>query len=328
MQARTCLTIVVFILAATPAQAEPPSPVGSMEVRLTTAGFRLASAAAGLCPERVNTLGLHIHDPSQYPAAARSSDQLPFGEDTSPAVLAVATGGPAGLADIRPGDRIHAIAGKPPTPGPKQRTPSYARVAAILDQIDAALAGGSVDLEIIREGQPHRFRVQGVAACPSRFEISTERRLKAHADGQYITISHGLFNHVADDHELAAVLAHELSHNILRHRERVGKSLSQRDAEIEADQLSIYLMDQAGYDPGAAPRFWRRFGKQDIFGFLRISAHRGARARAKLLETEISRLEAAKAERTIALPDFLTEERKQGRDTPLDRDSSPSSSKQ
>src|SRR3546814_2491582 len=73
---------------------------------------------------------------------------------------------------------------------------------------------------------------------------------------------------------LAAAVAHELAHNILRHRERLdaadvarglfkgfGRSARLfRQTEIEADRLSAWPMRGAGYDPPAAVRFWGRFG--------------------------------------------------------------------
>jgi predicted Zn-dependent protease len=33
-----------------------------------------------------------------------------------------------------------------------------------------------------------------------------------------------------------------------------------RKHELEADQIGLMLMAQAGYDPSEAPRFWTRFG--------------------------------------------------------------------
>ena len=45
-----------------------------------------------------------------------------------------------------------------------------------------------------------------------------------------------------------------------------------RETEVEADRLSVYLLDRAGYDPDAAVRFWSRFGRRGL-NFLGSPTH-------------------------------------------------------
>ena len=45
-----------------------------------------------------------------------------------------------------------------------------------------------------------------------------------------------------------------------------------RETEVEADRLSVYLMERAGYDPEAAVRFWSRFGRRGL-NFLGSPTH-------------------------------------------------------
>ena len=51
-----------------------------------------------------------------------------------------------------------------------------------------------------------------------------------------------------------------------------------RETEIEADRLSVYLMERAGYDPAAAVRFWSRFGRRGL-NFLGSPTHPNWRRR-------------------------------------------------
>jgi predicted Zn-dependent protease len=99
--------------------------------------------------------------------------------------------------------------------------------------------------------------------CASRFWIDTKSKLDAGADGYNVRITEALVSFAANDDELAAAVAHELSHNLLEHREklrRMRKSAGNiRATEIEADRLSVWLMANAGYDPSAAVRFIERF---------------------------------------------------------------------
>lgn len=128
----------------------------------------------------------------------------------------------------------------------------------------------------------------------------------------------------ASDDELAAVLAHEIAHATLRHVTRqmttagglnllgglisvgVGQTVGgnwqsvfnqvfatgaqfyfpsySRRHESEADQVGLYYMAKAGFDPQAAIRIWERAaqrGHHDKTSFL--STHPGTRDRAALL---------------------------------------------
>src|SRR3546814_9337771 len=94
---------------------------------------------------------------------------------------------------------------------------------------------------------------------------------------------------------LAAAVAHELAHNILRHRERLdaadvdrglfkgfGRSARLfRQTEVEADRLSVWLMRGAGYDPQAAVRLWGRFGTRGGPVLIQPSTHPPRRDRVR-----------------------------------------------
>lgn len=85
--------------------------------------------------------------------------------------------------------------------------------------------------------------------------------------GGKIGVLTGLLKIVENDDQLAAVIAHEVAHALAHHaservaRERVvGRGLLSlsydREQELEADHIGIFLMTFAGYDPREAVEFW------------------------------------------------------------------------
>lgn len=112
----------------------------------------------------------------------------------------------------------------------------------------------------------------------------------------HVFVLTGLFRYVQDEDELAAVLGHELAHNLARH---VGEKVSEnmvvtllapitlmidptgvltmflsnavtllrdlphsREQEMEADQIGVYLAAEACYDPRAAKRVFAAMQEQ------------------------------------------------------------------
>lgn len=106
--------------------------------------------------------------------------------------------------------------------------------------------------------------------------------------GNHVFVMTGLFKYARDEDELAAVIGHEMAHNLARHAgERMSGSVlmslfarftllldpsgflytlflpaaallhdlpNSREAEIEADKIGIHLAAEACYDPRAAKR--------------------------------------------------------------------------
>ena len=102
--------------------------------------------------------------------------------------------------------------------------------------------------------------------CRTLVEVWADDGLSARSDGRAVAVSYGFVESVSDN-DIAVVLAHELAHAILEHRRRLSEAgvdkgffgefgkdrrLS-RQAEIEADRLSVHLLANAGYDPEIAP---------------------------------------------------------------------------
>lgn len=68
----------------------------------------------------------------------------------------------------------------------------------------------------------------------------------------YLIFSESLFKIGLTEDELAFILAHEIAHDILVHKMRIGNSKYSLDLEKEADKFGIKIMNLAGYDKNAA----------------------------------------------------------------------------
>jgi hypothetical protein len=311
-------------LAPAPAGAAGPEPADSallamrsLDQRVATIGYRLATGGRALCTAHENLPGFAVHDLSQYGASFRPAAIRAFGLDAGPAILALVPGGPAERAGLRLDDVLLSLDGRALPHGDPGRDRSFDRMAQILDALDAAFADGSAEIEIRRAGAHLTLHVGSESGCASRFQLIPSGRMNAEADGRYVQVTTAIASYVADDAELAAVLAHEFAHNILGHRVRLdsarvsrgffgnfGRNAARiRETEIEADRFSIYLLDRAGYDPEAAVRFWTRFGQRGL-NFLGSPTHPNWRSRIALFETEIAAIRRARAEGRNPVPPF------------------------
>ena len=318
------LLAVFLSLAAPPVGAAGPEPADAsllamrgLDQRVATIGYRLATGGRALCTSLENLPGFAVHDLSQYGASFRPAAIRAFGLDAGPAILALVPGGPAERAGLRLDDVLLSLDGRALPHGDPGRDRSFDRMAQILDALDAAFADGSAEIEILRAGTRRTLRVGTEPGCASRFQLVPSGRMNAEADGRYVQVTTAIAAYVADDAELAAVLAHEFAHNILGHRVRLdaarvsrgffgnfGRNAARiRETEIEADRFSIYLLDRAGYDPEAAVRFWTRFGQRGL-NFLGSPTHPNWRSRIALFETEIAAIRRARAEGRDPVPPF------------------------
>jgi hypothetical protein len=296
-----------------------PGDLRAMDQRVAGIAHRLAVANLDLCADRRFLPGFGVHDLSQYDATARPSLIRTFGLDAGPGVLTLVPGGPAERAGLRFDDILLAADGQAL---PREAATRAANVPRLINRIHEALEGAFLDgrarLDVRRAGHGTALTVAGEPGCASRFEVLGRRGLQARADGTYVQITLGLAAYATDDGELAAILAHEFAHNVLRHRLRLDAANVQRgllgnfgrnarltrETELEADRLAPYLLDRAGYDPDAAVRFWRRFGNRglNIFG---SPTHGGWGRRAEAIQAEIALIRQARAAGRVPAPAFV-----------------------
>ena len=317
------VTLLLFALisgGAGPARADALGDsllaMRALDARVAEVGHRLARANADLCADRQWLPGFALHDLSQYGGDYREAAIRAFGLDRGTAVLAVVPDGPAARAGLRPDDVLVRIDGAPLPGDGAVDAGSFDRMEAILDAVEQAFEDGTALLEVRRGGgAAAEIAIQAERGCASRFQLIPSGRMNALADGRYVQLTTAIAAYAGDDTELAAIVAHEFAHNVLRHRRRLDEAGVARGilgnfgrnarliraTEVEADRLSIYLLDRAGYDVEAPVRFWTRFGRRGL-NFLGSATHPNWRRRVALFEAEIAAVRRARAAGTLPVP--------------------------
>lgn len=286
-------------LAEAPAGA-PPSALAELQRldgRVQSVGWKLARGNAQFCRVKARSVGLQLHDVYNYASPAAVRRALGLAGDI--AVQAVAAGGPAARAGLKANDPVVEVAGQPVGSLARPKARDFARLARLHDRIDAALtAHGQLEIATLSPTGVQRMTILGEEVCASRFEMLTDGN-RAAADGSRVVVSRKIVEFLREEDQFAAVLAHELAHNVLRHRSRLnaqGRTWSNiRDTEREADRLSVWLLANAGYDPAAAVRFMTNWGAANDHGIFSTPDHDRWRTRARLMEAELVKLQAARA---------------------------------
>lgn len=328
---RMRLLLLAFSLIAAPAAAAETraeqvaglEAIRAADLRIATVGERLAVANVALCTRTRYRTGLLLHDVAQYAGSMREAAREAFRFDRPVMVEAVVAGGPAERAGLTADTALLSIEGQPlEAVPPVEGQGAFARMAALLDLIDAGAEDGVLRIGTLKDGKPVPVEIRGEKGCASRFQLVFEGGgVNAGADGHYVQVEGRMIDFVGSDAELAAVLAHELAHNILDHRARLnaagvdrgmlgvlGKSGAMiRATEVEADRLSVYVMANAGYDPQAAVGFWDRLGARHGFGIFSDATHLRRKPRVALFRRELDALDQLRGRTppgTPLIPDF------------------------
>jgi Peptidase family M48/PDZ domain len=293
-----------------PARPEAPSALRQADARVGAVAYRLALAGRRYCPEPYPLTGLLFHHLGEYEGSDRPLMVERHGLDRGPGVLAVLAGSPAERAGLAAGDVLLSVNGL--------RFPSGSEIAAERDTkkrrkameaaealLEAQLRLGPAAVGVLRQGREMAASLDSVPGCPARVRLARSSQTNAFALRGYVVMTSSMLGFLASDEELAVVLGHEMSHNILRHQDQRGeeglleglgiKRSNVWKREAAADRLGLRLMAAAGYDPSAAIPFWRRYlRKYDWFPqIFRSHPSLGARERIALEEIAAIRREAA-----------------------------------
>jgi predicted SprT family Zn-dependent metalloprotease len=267
--------------------ADPVFPaIRTADTLLARIGYRLVTANASLCDRQEPGLGLVLHTPEQYSRSLRPAAIRYFKLDGPVGVEAVIEGSPAAESGIRADDTLLGIGAAQFAPSDLEEEATTAAAQRVASQVAALSPNTPLEVHGRREGTTYAKTVRPVPACRSRFEVEIGTEWTAKADGEMVQIG-SIFLETYPEDQLAAVVAHELAHNILRHRERLeakgvdygmlsgfGRNVRYfRQTELEADILSVSLLANAGYDPQVAVRFWQDFGPKRAGGILRSRSH-------------------------------------------------------
>lgn len=310
----TCRHLLLLAgLSATPPASSAPAAdpaatfaaLRSVDARMATIAYRLATANAALCREIVPVPGWAIHSLGQYDAGLRDAARASFGFEAPIAVEAVVAGAPAARAGVAANDSlvaVNATAFAATAPGNAATSTARDAAAALIARQPPA---SPLRLTLARDGRRRDVAVAASPGCASQFEVLLGPGMDASADGRIVQIAVGFFERYTDD-QVAVVVAHELAHNILRHRARLDAAkvsrglLSElgrngrlfRRTETEADLLGMHLLRNAGYDPRSAVAFWRDHGGDIDGGVFRSRTHPASSARAQAIAAEIARIPA------------------------------------
>ncbi len=286
------------------------SSLRQADLRVGAIAYRLALAGRPLCSQPFPLTGLLFHHLAEYEPADRPLVIGRYGLDRGPGVLSVIAGSPAARAGLVAGDVLLAVNGTPfasPAAIAAQRDRDIWRkqVEATELQLEDQLRTGPARLSLLREGRETALTLDSTPACLGRVRLARSRQVNAFANGRYVVMTTAMLDFLRSDDELAVVLGHELSHNILRHpalldeqgvpkkglMRSFGKNASRVwKTEAEADRFGIRLMAAAGYDVQAAIPFWRRYlGKYDAFPQL-FRTHPSLGARERLTREAIAEL--------------------------------------
>ena len=292
--------IALFGAVAATQDEEPKDPVVvayqdliAKDLRLATVGYHLAKGSADFCQNKWRNPGWVLHDERQYPDLGLARRVFTFRQPIS--IAAVVEGGPAQRAGLTPGDGLFGADGSVVWygPAPKRHQPSSERIDGLRDEFATRLSEDRpIPFQIDTANGRRDFLLDSPVICASDFWVDARAKRDAGADGVRVRVTSGLIDYVLDDDELAAVVAHEMAHNLLDHRPLIeatkrGKTKVIKATEAEADRLSVWLMANAGYDPEAAITFWQRYGKATGLGIFSAPTHYRWQTRVAMLREEI-----------------------------------------
>ncbi len=296
---RIALAILFAIgVAGSPlsAQQQLPSAIADLrtqDARVLTLGYRLVTGNARYCHDATSAAGLLLHDMALYKDGDSLRGILGLSGDIG--VQALVAGGPAERAGLQVDDTVIAIGTMQITDFPLDKDKAWTRIEAIRAESERLLdEAGHLPITVLRDNAPVKLTIEGVPACRSRFEIGDDSR--AVADGHRVVIGSEFAGIDYSDPLLAAVLAHELSHNLLRHRAWFDanggrKRKAVRLTEREADRLSPWLLANAGFEPSAGAAFFSKWGPRHGGWIFRNRSHDGWDERVAFIEAEIARIE-------------------------------------
>ncbi|WP_285712278.1 hypothetical protein [Erythrobacter oryzae] len=299
--------VLAAMLAAPPAAADAPPVIDyaaeraaiaryqDANQRLQDAGWRLARANAAFCTKVIPSIGLQVQDMASYggPDVARAA----LGLTRDFAVNAVAAGSPAALSgEFTRNREIVRLERFDPNDWPATPPMAWERTTRAHDHIDAMLAEhGGITIAFADGGEA---RVTPLEVCATRFDLYAAES-RAFANGTRVIFGMGSPAYAYDEPVFAALVAHELAHNVLGHDawlDRNGrKPKNVRRIEREADRLVPWLLANAGYDPAAGADFMTRWGKEHDAGLKLRRTHDGWDERAENMAAEVPLVRAAMA---------------------------------
>jgi beta-barrel assembly-enhancing protease len=253
-----------------------------MAKRLSDLSTPLLIGNADLCGNTTRyVISMAVHNLEDYRGRKRDAMESVYELDERIRVTLVGREGPAHIAGLREGDVILAVNDIETPRGMAASAFFKVHVRPLVE------AGKPIKFTLLRKAEKLTALVQPVLACDYPVRLVANGDVNAYATGTSITIYTGLMSAFPGDNILGVVVAHELAHNLMGHREKkqleywkdiyILKVLnsatgtnagtvyanfayldSSVDYEYEADYVGLYLAARAGLDYEYAPEFLRK----------------------------------------------------------------------
>ena len=306
----------LLLLAAHAAPGQPStastgqSTLRQADLRVGAVAYRIALAGRPLCSQPHPLTGLLFHHLGEYEPADQITMIQRHGLDRGPGILTVLADTPAARAGLVAGDVLLTVNGRP-FPSPRANAAIASNNArrkameAAEFQLEDQLRAGPARLRVLRAGREIETSLDSAQGCQGRVRLARSSQTNAFANGRFVVMTTSMLDFLRGDDELAVVLGHEMSHNILRHtsildeqgvpKGGIGRAFGKNAKRVwrteeEADRFGIRLMAAAGYDVQAAIPFWRRYlGKYDWFPQI-FRTHPSLSARERITREAIAAL--------------------------------------
>lgn len=269
-----------------PPAAATPEPQGlrtlmAYQDRLYRVAAPLLVNGTTLCKGNARKLlGFTAKNKYSYPAEFVDLAQRQFGFDDRLRITSVLPKSSAAKVGMRAGDILVAVEDKPMPLGENAER----QAARILSPLVTPRAT-SLRMTVNRNGTNIATSVPLTVACAFAIELGNAENVNAYGDGRRVLITRGMMNFAKTDDELAFVLAKELAHSALGHASRQKMNATMggiidnlirlnpdmstmggmagirplpQELDAAADNLALYFLARADYDPTGAPAFWQR----------------------------------------------------------------------
>ncbi|MEM9500207.1 MAG: hypothetical protein AAF941_00045 [Pseudomonadota bacterium] len=260
----------------------------AVDQRLQDIGWQLARANAEFCQNSIPSIGLQLQDLASYGAPEIARAALDLTGDF--AVQTAARGSPAYLSGaFAPNHEVTRLGSVDPNGWEAGKRLHWERLARAHDHIDAELAAnGAITLTFADQSE---VEVAPVKVCASRFVLATGTD-KVRANGKRVLVGIETPAVAYPEELFAALVAHELAHNVLAHSDWLDRNTRKRRnvrlIEREADRLMPWLLVNAGYDPRAAIRFFKEYRPSSGSVLFIPGTHDKWQARAAMIEAELA----------------------------------------
>lgn len=269
--------------------------------RLSNIAFRISLANDRFCDRHMPATGILFHAIDQFSPDIREQATLHFGFPSPIAIELIVPGSPASASDVQVGDGIAAV-NAIALNGSVSKNQTVASRDRLIELIQSLPTNRPIDFTITRNGRALKRIVYALQSCRISWEVSEVTGLLGQTDDTTIQLGRS-FVEASGDYDIAVIFAHELAHSILNHNARLAAAgvkqgllsefgrnlLLNRRAEVEADELSLYLLSNSGYNPEIAPKFWEGPGRKWDRGIFRrryySSPNRRAQAMRKVIDT-------------------------------------------